>query len=238
MNREPIFNVPSALVWTLVLLILVYVMQSMLPDELSARFILSLAFIPARYAGLAAELPGGYLSAVTSLVTYMVVHGDMTHLLVNGAWLLAFGGAVARRIGGVWFLFFAIFCGLAAILLYWVLHIGEFTPVVGASGAVSGLMAAALRFFIPAIRSGGLSDLRYRPSQVPLAPLSAMVRDPQILAIVGIWIALNFLFGIGGSLYTNGAGIAWEAHLGGFLAGLFAFSLFDRHADRSLPSID
>ncbi len=233
MSREPIFNVPATVLWTLALLAAVQVIRSLLPDEQDHYITLAMAFIPARYAGAASELPGGDVASVTSFVTYMLVHGNLSHLIINCAWLLAFGGALARRIGGLRFLAFSTFCGIAAIAFYLVFHFGAFVPVVGASGAVSGLMAAALRFFMPAIRSGGLGDLRSRPGQVPLASIPEMLRDPQILAVIGIWIALNFLFGLGGATLANGASIAWEAHLGGFLIGLFTFSFFDRRQDSS-----
>ena len=70
-----------------------------MPDEFDLTLLLALAFIPARYSGAALELPGGYLTAVTSFVTYMVVHAGWVHLVVNLVWMLAFGSAVARRVG-------------------------------------------------------------------------------------------------------------------------------------------
>jgi len=97
--REPILNVPTAVVLAAGLMIAVQVVRGLLPDETDLTVLLALAFIPARYSGAAAELPGGYVTAVTSFVTYMVVHGGWVHLLVNLMWMLAFGSAVARRIG-------------------------------------------------------------------------------------------------------------------------------------------
>ncbi|ODS03425.1 hypothetical protein AUC71_00060 [Methyloceanibacter marginalis] len=98
-ESEPILNVPRAVVWAAAVMIVIQVVRGLLPDEIDITVLLSLAFIPARYSGAAAELPGGYLTAVTSFVTYMVVHGGWMHLLVNVLWMLAFGTAVARRIG-------------------------------------------------------------------------------------------------------------------------------------------
>lgn len=228
MQREPIFNIPASVLAVLGLLGAMHVLRNVLPPDMDVSMVLALAFVPARYAGPVPGLPGGDLAALTSPFTYMLVHGDLTHLIINGAWLLAFGGAVAKRIGGQRFLAFSVSCGLASIVVYLALHLGELAPVIGASGAVSGLMAGALRFFLPAVRRGGFALFREHPEAVPLASVGAMFRDPQTLTIIGIWVALNFLFGIGGSSLAGGAAIAWEAHLGGFLFGLFTFGLFDR----------
>src|SRR5680860_906121 len=138
---EPIFNVPRAVLAASAVMIAVQVIRGLLPDEIGITALLALAFIPARYSGAAAELPGGYLTAITSFVTYMVVHGGWMHLLVNLLWMLAFGTAVARRIGAVGFFEFSILCGVAGALTHLALHWGEMAPVVGASAAISGQMA-------------------------------------------------------------------------------------------------
>ena len=212
----------------LLALLAVHVVRSLLPPELDATFTLTLAFIPARYIAPAPDLPGGAIAAVTSFVTHMLVHGDWMHLLINSAWLLAFGGAVAKRLGDARFLVFSILCGVAGALAYLPAHWGSLAPVVGASGAVSGQMAGALRFFFAAMRKGGAQGLSEHARSVPLTPIGAMLRDPQILAVLGLWFAFNLGFGLGGGSLTGGGGIAWEAHLGGFLAGLVTFGLFDR----------
>jgi membrane associated rhomboid family serine protease len=138
---EPIFNVPRAVLVTSALIIAVQVIRGLLPDEIDITVLLGLAFIPARYSGAALELPGGYVTSVTSFVTYMVVHSGWMHLLVNVLWMLAFGTAVARRIGDRGFYDFSILCGIAGALTHLVFHWGEMAPVVGASAAISGQMA-------------------------------------------------------------------------------------------------
>ena len=103
-TSEPILNVPRSVTGVAVLLVAVQFIRGLLPDELDLTLLLALAFIPARYSGAALELPGGYLTAVTSFVTYMVVHAGWVHLVVNLLWMLAFGSAVARRMGDLRFL--------------------------------------------------------------------------------------------------------------------------------------
>jgi membrane associated rhomboid family serine protease len=228
-ESEPILNVPGSVVFAAALMIVVQTIKGLLPDEEGLRFLLALAIIPARYSGAALDLPGGYLTAVTSFVTYMVIHAGWMHLLVNLLWMVAFGSAVARRIGSARFFAFSISCGIAGALSHLALHFGEMAVVVGASAAISGQMAAALRFVFSAQSRGAWRspDL----AKVPLETLGRTLTDPRILAIVALWVLLNAIFGFG-VVSVAGAGeqIAWEAHIGGFLFGLLAFGFFDREA--------
>ena len=97
------------------------------------------------------------------------------------------------------------------------------TPVVGASAAISGQMAAAMRFVFGA-RPRGEADL----AQVPLESLSKTLTDRRILTVLGFWVVLNVVFGLGVvSIAGTEGDIAWEAHIGGFLFGLLCFGFFD-----------
>ena len=97
----------------------------------------ALAFIPARETGLADELPGGRIAAVTSFITHQFVHGDLAHLGINSAWLLAFGTPVARRTDAARFVVFFLLAGTAGALLYLAVNGAVVILVVGASGAIS-----------------------------------------------------------------------------------------------------
>jgi membrane associated rhomboid family serine protease len=108
-------------------------------------------------------------------------------------------------------------------------HAGDYFPVVGASAAISGFMAAAIRFVFQ--RGGPLGALgasgraAYR---APAAPLLVTLRDPRVLVFLAVWFGLNILFGIGSiTLGEDQQNVAWQAHIGGFLAGLLLFPLFD-----------
>ena len=158
-GSEPMFNVPRIVVLTAVVMIAVQLIRMVSADEESVQFLLALAFIPARYSGAAADLPGGYLTAVTSFVTYMFVHSGWVHLSVNLLWMVAFASPVAKRIGDWRFLSFSALCGIAGALTHLAFHFGEMTPVVGASAAISGQMAAAMRFVFGA-RPGARRILR------------------------------------------------------------------------------
>lgn len=234
-DRQPIFNVPTVVIWVVGAFLALHLFRQTLSPDSDIWLVLSLAFIPARYAGYAAELPGGELAAVTSPVTHMLVHGDLTHLVFNSAWMLAFGGAVAQRVGAVRFLVAALVSGLAGALLFLVANFGALMPVVGASGAISGLMGATMRFLFSAMDSGGMWLLRTDPQSVRLMPLTVALRDRRIVTTTAIWVAINLLAIIGFAGVPTEAGIAWEAHLGGYFAGLLAFGLIDAPAPRHSP---
>lgn len=224
---EPILNVPRSVTGVAVLLIAVEIVRNLLPDELDLTFLLALAFIPARYSGAAPDLPGGYVTAVTSFVTYMTVHAGWVHLLVNLAWMLAFGSAVARRTGDLGFLAFSVLCGIAGALTHLLFHYGEMAPVVGASAAISGQMAGALRFLFGARRYPGERTPDFIGA--PLMSLRQTLTDKRIIAFLAFWVALNAYFGLSTLKIAGEEGsFAWEAHIGGFLCGLFLFGVFDR----------
>lgn len=227
-EREPIFNVPGAVLAVLAVLLAVHGIRQVLPGEDDAWLVLALSFIPGRYLeGVAAELPGGEWAAVTSFVSHALVHGSWPHLILNSAWLMAFGAAVTQRVGSIRFLLFSALCAAAGAGLFLVLNPGLMVPMVGASGAISGLMGAAMRFLFAAIDDGGLRQLRDQPRSVRLMGLAETLRDRRVQTATAMWLLLNIaaMFGFGSAAGTGG--IAWEAHIGGFIAGLMLFGWAD-----------
>jgi membrane associated rhomboid family serine protease len=230
LDQQPIFNAPGVVVWLLVMLFAVHLLLwGVLPASESERLLLALAFIPARLAGGAGDLPGGDAAVLTSLVTHQFVHGSLTHLIVNAAWCLAFGSPIARRTD-VWrFLAFFVLCGIAGALAYFAINGDAQVVMIGASGSISGLMGAAFRFVFRSAREVGASGLLHI-DRAPLMSLSQTLRNRRILVIIVGWTALNVLLGESAPGLTEAAGIAWEAHLGGFYAGLLLYGFFDRPA--------
>jgi membrane associated rhomboid family serine protease len=118
----------------------------------------------------------------------------------------------------------------AGALAYLMVHAGELAPMIGASAGISGMMGAAARFVF---QPGGSLDMwhgdRDGADRVPAAPLLVALRNPRVLTFLGAWFGLNLLFGLGwvSFLGDENQNIAWEAHLGGFIAGLLLFSAFD-----------
>ena len=237
--REPIFNVPLVVIATVVVLVLVHALRMFaLTDEQDLQFLLTFAFIPARYgSGLAATgaLPGGFAADLWTFFTYAFLHADLMHLGLNLAWLLPFGTALARRFGAWRYVLFMLVMSAAGALAHLVSNWGGLEPMIGASAAISGAMAAAMRFVFQ--RGGPLGAFRQialhrgadQAYRVPAVPLSTTLRDPRFLLFLAVWLGLNALFGFGTVSFGQEAGqvVAWQAHVGGFFAGLFLFSAFD-----------
>lgn len=236
MKREPLFNIPSVIVTLLAVLALIHGVRTMLlSDDQHIWVLLNFAFIPARYDAsvvLGGVLPGGFGADVWTFVTYSLLHGSWMHLGVNGVWLLAFGSAVARRFGLLRFLSFFAVTAAAGAAMHLLTNAGSQAPMIGASAAISGAMAAAMRFAFQ--RGGPLGSLRGDDDaafRVPAIPLSGVLSDARVLVFLAVWFGINILFGLGSQSITGGDEVvAWQAHIGGFLAGLLLFSWFDpRH---------
>jgi membrane associated rhomboid family serine protease len=225
-------NVPRVVSATLLVLALIHAARAwLLAPRTNVTVLLWFSFIPARYDPdvVAQGVPGGLAAQIWTFVSYALIHGDLMHLGINAVWLLAFGSAVARRFGPWRFLLFFAVTATAGAAMHLATHIGEFVPMVGASAAISGFMAAAIRF---AFQGGGpLGPWRTHESHayhVPAAPLRTALSDPRILAFLAVWFGLNILLGLGSlSLAGEDQEVAWEAHIGGFLAGLLLFPWFD-----------
>jgi membrane associated rhomboid family serine protease len=225
-------NVPAAIVVLLAVLGLVQLLlMFVLTAEQMTEFLLLFAFIPARYDfSVLSDVawPGGWAADIWAFVTYALIHADLSHLIFNAVWLLAFGSPVARRFGSLRFTAFMAMTAAAGAAMHLVTHFGELLPMVGASAAISGSMAAAARF---AFQRGGPLEMwrdRAEACRVPAAPLSVSLRDPRVIAFLLVWFGVNILFGVF-SVGMPGIeqAIAWQAHIGGFLVGLFAFAAFD-----------
>ena len=160
-------------------------------------------------------------------MTHIVVHGGLVHLVINCAWLLAFGGAVASRVGSARFLLLTVLTGIAGAALFLAFNWGRPVPMVGASGAVSGLMGGAFRFFFAGLDRQSRGYPPEHPAEVPRMSLVELFTNRRSATAIAVWVGLNALAGFAGPAITGGAGIAWEAHLGGFIAGLLLFGLVD-----------
>jgi membrane associated rhomboid family serine protease len=233
-ERQPIFNAPGVVVAVLAAFLAVFLATDpawgLLPEDARLRLLAVLAFVPERLGTGAYMFPGGLWAAATQFVTHIFVHGDLMHLAINSAWFLAMGTPVARRLGTVRFLAFFLLCGIGGALLFLPFNTA---PMVGASGAISGLMGGGLRFLFGPLTDGQPEPLASKVGRAALLSLYDTLTDRRILIAIGAWTALNVVAALAAPAIFEGANIAWEAHLGGFFTGLLTVGLFDPAPARS-----
>ena len=219
-RREPAFNLPGIVVAIIAACVAVHLVSFHLLDLAAyLRLLENFAFIPARYSG---AYPFDWTWVVSPL-SYSLMHGGYAHLIVNMIWLAAFGSPLANRIGTGRFLLFWALTSLGAVALHYVLHAFAAVPLVGASGAISGMMGAAARF---AFR---IDRRRKKPAFAgPVLSVPQVLSSRPAVTFLVVWFAINLVTGLGFGTSGMSAQIAWEAHIGGFLVGFLAVRLFDR----------
>jgi len=163
------------------------------------------AFIPSRFmANPAADFP--------TLFTSMFMHAGWLHLGGNMLYLWIFGDNVEDRFGHLPFTIFYLLCGLAATFAQLMFSLGSRVPNLGASGAIAGVLGAYI--------------LLFPQGRVRVLQGSQVVQMPALM-VIGLWIVLQFFSGIGSIANTaETGGVAYMAHIGGFLAGLVLTFLF------------
>jgi membrane associated rhomboid family serine protease len=228
--REPILTLPAALTAYIVLIAVIH-LRVLLPPEVENWTIDVFGFIPKRYDSTLLDytFPGGAGAKVWTFVTYSLLHANLSHIGFNVLWLLPFGSALARRFGAIRFFVFMAVTAAAGALAHLVTHEHAVAPMIGASASVSGTMAAAIRFAF--VKGSFLSFSRgdaEAAARVPALSLSRALRNRRVLAFLAVWFGVNIVFGVGSiAIGIDGASVAWQAHIGGFFAGLVLFSLFD-----------
>ncbi|MGE0211867.1 MAG: rhomboid family intramembrane serine protease [Parvibaculaceae bacterium] len=230
-GHAPMFNVPGIVLLLIAALAIIHFAVNYVDPNTGERIILTLAFIPARYDLpldlLGNAIPGGAGAKYWSFVTHMFLHGDWMHLGFNALWMLAFGSVVARRLGPFRFLILSCLCAAAGALAYLLMHWGQVAVLVGASGAISGQMAGAVRLMFSGGRSLSTVHTRDLEHSRPLS-LAETFTTPRPLLFLAVWFGITLLtgfssFGVPGETVR----IAWEAHVGGFLGGLLVFGWLD-----------
>lgn len=255
--REPAFNLPAVVVAVIAGLSLIYFFQWLIGDEREIELMQALALVPARVsialdiatidtvvaAARAATAPENLRQAGLligffvrdqdahwwSLGTHALLHGSALHLGMNCIWLAVFGSPVARRFGAPGFMALLAIGAVAGAVAHLASRPLDYAPMIGASGAVAALTGAAARFvFSRGFRADALAD-DVAVRMMPALSLVGLVQNRQALAFVLIWFVTNWLFGSGiAPIAGVDQDVAWEAHVGGFLAGLLLFGLFDR----------
>jgi membrane associated rhomboid family serine protease len=151
--------------------------------------------------------------------TSMFIHAGWLHILGNMLFLWVFGDNVEDALGHLRYLVFYVVVGLAAAAAQVALNMNDFVPMVGASGAIAGVMGAYL--------------VMYPQARIAVViPFFWFLGAPYVpaVALIGVWFLMQLMSGVGSIGYATGGGggVAWWAHIGGFLAGLLLVSLFRR----------
>jgi membrane associated rhomboid family serine protease len=214
-DENPTTITPVVTVALIVLNCLVYLYQvSLGPAE--ARFIASFAAVPAEWfqPGTAVGDPG--VPPSLTVLTAMFLHGSLMHLGGNMLYLWIFGNNIEDVMGHGRFILFYVLCGVAAMFGHAFTAPESTVPMIGASGAISGVLGAYLLLF-PQVRVLVL---------IPLGFFTRMVHVPAVV-VLGFWIVMQIIngaFSWGGL----GGGVAWFAHIGGFAAGFALIKVFQR----------
>jgi membrane associated rhomboid family serine protease len=197
-RKEPAINLPPLTLGLIVVLLVLHLLRQTLPVEEDNALILYFSVIPARYFG---DAPADGVSLLLAPVAHMFLHADWMHVAINAATLAAFGAPVERLLGSGRYLLFYLVTGMAGALLHAVIYPDSIDPMLGASGAISGLFGGLLLF------------MRERGRMTTLLPFAIL------------WVVLQLGLGLFG---TTGSGdrIAWAGHVGGFIAGLFLIRPF------------
>ncbi len=216
-DDNPTKIIPVLTIGFIVTCVLVFFYQVSLPREPGHLFVLRYGAIPAVVFGearLPPELAG--LPAVASLVTSMFLHGGWMHLIGNMLYLWIFGNNIEDVMGHGRFIVFYLTCGILAALSHALTDSSSQVPMVGASGAISGVLGAYLLLFP-------------RAQVMVFIPVFFFVRLMYVPAgfVLGFWFLLQLLSG-SASLGQGGGGVAWFAHVGGFIAGMALIGLFKR----------
>lgn len=180
------------------------------------------ALIPARYFALARMGPGSLLARFSPVVVSMFLHGGWLHIIFNMLFLWVFGNNVEDRLGKGRFIVFYFLCGIAAAYLQLYTNPSSRLPMVGASGAIAGVM-------------GGYIVLFPRARILTLVPIFFFIQLIEVPAIlfIGFWFLIQFLSGAAAIVSQAGreagedvGGVAWWAHVGGFAAGAIFVKIF------------
>ena len=218
-SHEPAIRAPKVVLVLIGFFILAHLarMASPVADEWLLTYF---AFFTFR--GEIGSSPALLLANGWSPVSYAFLHADWGHLAINSFWILAFGSAVAQRLGTMRFLMLSALCAAAGAAAHWLTDMSGHSVLIGASAAISGQMAAAVRLIYAGGANLGGDTLLVRPLS-----LRELAHNRQAMVFLAMWAGLNVLFGAGG-IMGGDMNIAWVAHFGGFFAGLLTFGWFDR----------
>lgn len=230
-TEPPAFNAPRVIIWLIAVCALVHFLR--VSGFIGDKWLELFGFYSLRACGAPQDFSPFLVAAsrIWRFVTYSFLHADWMHLTVNCVWMLAFGSVVARRLGAFRFLVLSAAGSAAGAALYLALYPSECALLIGASAAISAQVAATARLIF--VQPFFTREME-RPGSQMQPPLSLVetFTNRRALTFILLWLILNVLTGTTGIGAPGEGRIAWEAHLGGFLAGLIFLGFLDRRGDR------
>jgi membrane associated rhomboid family serine protease len=217
-DDNPINIIPISTILIISLNLLVFIMQ-LFSGEDSRSIIYSYGAIPQNVIGFKSSQP---IPAYLTILTSMFMHGGVFHIVWNMLYFWIFGNNIEERLGHLRFILFYLFCGVVAALSHILLSPDSNVPMIGASGAVSGMLGAYILLF-------PMAQVR---TIVLLGFYITVVRIPALI-VIGFWAIIQVVSGLLSQGNAAQGGIAFFAHVGGFVAGLFTIKLWQpRRSDK------
>jgi membrane associated rhomboid family serine protease len=213
-DDNPTKLTPVVTIASIAACILVFLYQASLPAGSGDTFVFQYGAIPALVFGQADLLETVVpIPAYATLITSMFLHGGWMHLIGNMLYLWVFGNNIEDVMGHAKYALFYLTCGILAALSHALTNPSSPVPMVGASGAISGVLGAYVLLFP-------------RARVLVLMPGLGLTRVAAGF-VLGMWFVMQLLSG-GMSIGSQGGGVAFFAHIGGFLAGMALIGLFKR----------
>jgi membrane associated rhomboid family serine protease len=220
-DDNPTNTVPFLTVGLVVACVLVFIYEITLGPQAGERFVYQFGAIPAAIFGIE-PLPVGAINLppYVTLFTSMFLHGGLMHLIGNMLYLWIFGNNIEDSMGHARFILFYLTCGVIAAMSHAVFDPASVVPMIGASGAISGVLGAYLLLYP-------------RAHVTVLIPLGFFLSRMEIPAgfVLGFWFIFQILSGAA-SVGSAGGGVAWFAHIGGFVAGMALIGFFKHRSVR------
>lgn len=228
-GRQPIFLLPTVVTVLCGLLVAVHLVRVfVLNEDANLQLTVWFAFIPFRLLS-GEEIPGGWLPLIWTPFTHSLLHAGWDHLLINIAWLAIFATPVARRYGAVPTVVIFLIGAAVGAIAFAATTLPELQILIGASGGVAALTGAAVRFmFQPILVAKQPETSEAVVLGRKLASLGEVMANPRSRYFTLIWVILNAAIPLLPLITGSRLDIAWQAHLGGFLAGLLLVPVFER----------
>ncbi len=201
---------------------ILFYMVEMSQGEALNRFIYTYGLVPARYSMLQIAAHFTFFQQIFSLVSFMFLHGSFWHLAGNMWFLYIFGDNVEDRVGHLRYLFFYLLCGISSGVAHLFFNLDSAMPTIGASGAIAGVMGAYFILY-PKARIVTL---------IPIIFIPYFVELPAAI-FLGIWLFIQFISAA--LTNVNAGGIAWWAHIGGFIFGAVFLKIFLLLPQQGIP---